>query len=102
MAVLHVDVQQISIHKQYFQSELLCLNANGCCSLEHEDLAKFFKKFTKIKEVRLNQVEHITDASLYDLAMNCPDVEVLDLAGCWRVTDIGLKKVQLKYIEFLC
>lgn len=84
------------MHEQFFQSELYCLNASGCWSIEDQDLATFFQKFTKIKEVRLNQVEHITDASLYHLAMNCPDVEILDLEGCWRITEKGLKKVQIR------
>ncbi|XP_050710877.1 F-box/LRR-repeat protein 15-like isoform X3 [Eriocheir sinensis] len=78
-----------------FQSELLSFSTGGCWGMEDQDIAKFFQKFTKIKEIRLNDVEAITDASLYHLAMSCSDLETLSLAGCWRVTDQGLKKVQL-------
>lgn len=57
---------------------------------------QFFQKFTKLKEVRLNQVERITDASLYHLATYCQKLEILELSDCWRITDKGIKKV-VKY-----
>ncbi|XP_050710876.1 F-box/LRR-repeat protein 15-like isoform X2 [Eriocheir sinensis] len=83
------SLQALTLH----QSELLSFSTGGCWGMEDQDIAKFFQKFTKIKEIRLNDVEAITDASLYHLAMSCSDLETLSLAGCWRVTDQGLKKV---------
>ena len=43
----------------------------------------------------LNHLERIDDTVLYNLAVNCPDLEYLGIAGCWRVSEKSISLVSI-------
>lgn len=63
--------------------------------MEDATVQQMFQKLTKLQEVDLSQFEQLSDLSLYHLALNCPDLAHLNVAFCWRITDMGLKLVML-------
>ena len=67
------------------------LNLSGCYNLSDFALeSAFSKEVPSLKVLNLSLCKDVTDSSLRRITNNCKNVEVLDLAGCSRITNLSL------------
>jgi len=73
-----------------FKSPLLEANLTGCWELTDDIIKCFVLNFPRLKVLRLGKLYSLTDITAVAIAECLPDLEVLDIFGCWRITDSGL------------
>jgi F-box/leucine-rich repeat protein 14 len=67
------------------------LNLSGCYNLSDFALeSAFSKEVPSLKVLNLSLCKDVTDSSLRRITINCRNVEVLDLAGCSKITNHSL------------
>nr|XP_053657513.1 F-box/LRR-repeat protein 15-like isoform X4 [Cherax quadricarinatus] len=89
----HVDLSACSgLTSAALQSDLQHISTANSSDVDIQTLEQFFCKFSRLKVVELDKMELLTDVGLHHLATNCTHIETLSVAGCWKLTDSGLKK----------
>ena len=69
--------------------EAFPIDLTGCWELNDKVLVNFMSKFPGLERVILGNIYSITDDCMAGMARYCPNLRVLDITGCWRVTDVG-------------
>ena len=73
-----------------------CKNLNridltGCWELNDDTIYMLASLQPQLRWISLARIYGITQVSIERLAMNCYQLEYLDLEGCWRVTDDAIQ-----------
>jgi len=79
------------------------LNLSGCYNLTDVSLeGVFVRDLPNLKELNLSLCKDISDYSMQRIATSCKNLEVLDLAGCSKLTNASLMSIShLKYLRKL-
>ena len=72
------------------------LNLSGCYNLSDFALeSAFIREVPALKVLNLSLCKDVTDSSLRRITTNCKNIEVLDLAGCSKITNQSLFFISL-------
>jgi len=69
------------------------IDLNGCWEIDDNVLVNFLSKFPRLSVVRLGNIYSLTDLTMRALATYTSNLTMLDMTGCWRVTDQGVSQV---------
>ncbi|CAB3378274.1 Hypothetical predicted protein [Cloeon dipterum] len=87
--VTHGSIEALSFH----QTELEEIDLTSCSELGDTALTSLLEKFRNLRILCLCNVSFITDQTLFAIASYSKKLQHLNLRGCWRITDIGLRSV---------
>ena len=65
----------------------------GYWELVDNVVTNFFSNFPQLSIVRLCNIYSLTDLTMQALATYTMDLTMLDITGCWRVSDQGVRHV---------
>jgi len=74
-------------------SPLVQANLTGCWELTDDILEYFVLNFPKLKVLKVCKVYALTDITAVAISECLRDLEVLDISGCWRISDSGLQLI---------
>ena len=69
------------------------VDLTGCWELDDNVLKNFLSNFPRLSLVRLGNIYSLTDLTMRALATYTMDLTMLDITGCWRVSDQGVSHV---------
>ena len=69
------------------------VNLTGCWELDDKVIINFLSEFPLLSTVRLGNIYSLTDLTMRALATYTIDLAMLDITGCWRVSDQGVRHV---------
>ena len=86
------------------------VDLTGCWEMDDNVLKNFLSNFPRLSIVRLSNIYSLTDLTLRALATYTMDLTMLDITGCWRVSDQGVRhvaeynryKVKLYGVKTIC
>ena len=69
------------------------MNLTGCWELDDKVIINFLSEFPLLSTVRLGNIYSLTDLTMRALATYTKELAMLDITGCWRVSDHGVRHV---------
>jgi len=70
------------------------LNLSGCYNLTDSSLeGVFIRDLSSLKELNLSLCKDVSDQSMQRISTSCKNLEVLDLAGCTKITNASLMSI---------
>ena len=69
------------------------IDLTGCWELDDVVLSYFLVRFPRLSVVKLGNIYSLTDSTMAGLARNTQQLELLDITGCWRISDQGINLV---------
>ena len=81
----------------------LCeVELTGCWELNDQALLSFLANFPQLAVVRLGKIYSLTDLFMSGLAKHCRNLAILDITGCWRVSDQGGSEGEEGHLSSCC